>query len=391
MSLGFQNLHARPESGSRTEEYQSSTTSGPNMSRSSYYHKASYKTSQQPPQWQEPPPAGFSSSREMNMTRDMNTMGLLGAPSPYSSHAGSLRTSPVPPPTSSSWREIATTSSGMGGSGMNSGTGMGTTTKTTTTSSSRMHNAATNTDQQQGYQQQQQQRFESEFAHVQPPSWLHRREHDAQYTSRDTRESIPVEGLPLYTSTATSSHMSHMPFTQSYGQTSRSHDSLSRSFNASHSTRAIAAQDHLTTSSPAGSRPMTALSSRSGMMQSSMGQQQWQNPLNESKTVDNGDHFLITITAPTLTAKDLHVQLLSDRTLKINGECFEEHAMPTPDGGRRVERVHNTFSKSYTLPSSSDLSNITSYMDGGCLYVRIAKTVGAGRRRSNTAPQLYMP
>jgi HSP20 family protein len=89
--------------------------------------------------------------------------------------------------------------------------------------------------------------------------------------------------------------------------------------------------------------------------------------------LDLSDHFLITLDVPGMTARNFQVLILPDRILQISGENHEEHAVPLLDGGRRIERNHNTFSKSYSIPHSADLDKVNSYVENGRLCVRIAK------------------
>lgn len=87
--------------------------------------------------------------------------------------------------------------------------------------------------------------------------------------------------------------------------------------------------------------------------------------------VDSGEHFVLRMDLPGLTADDVAIEV-TDRTLAISGERKAETESGA-EGYYRIERATGTFARSLTLPEGVDAEAIEARFDNGVLELRIPK------------------
>ena len=93
---------------------------------------------------------------------------------------------------------------------------------------------------------------------------------------------------------------------------------------------------------------------------------------------EEGD-FLITADVPGVDPKDIDVTM-ENGMLTIKGERKLESDM-SENGLRRVERMHGTFYRRFSLPDYSDADNISASCKNGVLTVTVPKTEAVKPRR----------
>lgn len=89
--------------------------------------------------------------------------------------------------------------------------------------------------------------------------------------------------------------------------------------------------------------------------------------------------FLITADVPGVDAKDIDVTM-ENGMLTIKGERKLEHDVKE-NGMRRVERLHGTFYRRFSLPDYADADNISATCKNGVLTVTVPKSEAVKPRR----------
>lgn len=89
--------------------------------------------------------------------------------------------------------------------------------------------------------------------------------------------------------------------------------------------------------------------------------------------------FLITADVPGVDPKDIDVTM-ENGILTIRGERKLESDLKE-NGFRRVERMHGTFYRRFSLPDYADADNISASCKNGVLTVTVPKTEAVKPRR----------
>ena len=89
--------------------------------------------------------------------------------------------------------------------------------------------------------------------------------------------------------------------------------------------------------------------------------------------------FLITADVPGVDPKDIDVTM-ENGILTIRGERKLERDVKE-NGFRRVERMHGTFYRRFSLPDYADADNISASCKNGVLTVTVPKTEAVKPRR----------
>ena len=89
--------------------------------------------------------------------------------------------------------------------------------------------------------------------------------------------------------------------------------------------------------------------------------------------------IMLKIEVPGIDEKDIDVSI-ENNTLTVRGQRrFEKDEKE--ENFQRVERMHGSFTRSFTLPNTVDLEQVTAHYDKGVLKVRLAKRVEAKPRQ----------
>ncbi len=103
---------------------------------------------------------------------------------------------------------------------------------------------------------------------------------------------------------------------------------------------------------------------------------------------ENEHNIILKMEVPGIDEKDIDVRI-EGNTLTVHGERKIEKE-EKEENFRRVERQYGEFTRSFTLPSSVDLDQVSAYYDKGVLKINLAKkaeakakqitvTVGSGK------------
>jgi|SRR5690606_32272123 len=94
---------------------------------------------------------------------------------------------------------------------------------------------------------------------------------------------------------------------------------------------------------------------------------------------EEAERFVLRADLPGVDPKDIDIAL-DDGVLSIHGERKLDKTEER-DGYRRVERLHGSFHRRFTLPDTADASGISARSDLGVLEVVIPKQPKAQPRR----------
>ncbi|HYR91931.1 MAG TPA: Hsp20/alpha crystallin family protein [Terriglobia bacterium] len=86
-------------------------------------------------------------------------------------------------------------------------------------------------------------------------------------------------------------------------------------------------------------------------------------------------NIILKIEVPGIDEKDIDVSI-ENNTLTVRGERTLEKE-EKEENFQRVERQYGTFTRSFTLPNSVDLEQISAHYNNGVLKIRLAKKVEA--------------
>ena len=86
-------------------------------------------------------------------------------------------------------------------------------------------------------------------------------------------------------------------------------------------------------------------------------------------------NITLKMEVPGIDEKDIDVRI-ENNTLTVHGERkFEKEEKE--ENFRRVERQYGSFTRSFTLPSSVDLGQVSAHYDRGMLKISLAKKAEA--------------
>lgn len=89
------------------------------------------------------------------------------------------------------------------------------------------------------------------------------------------------------------------------------------------------------------------------------------------------DELVITIELPGMTKKDVDISI-DEGVLTIKGEKVEVRKEGDEDRKYHLwERTYGSFTRSFTLPNTVDLTKITAEFENGVLLVKLPKTLEA--------------
>ena len=88
--------------------------------------------------------------------------------------------------------------------------------------------------------------------------------------------------------------------------------------------------------------------------------------------------YLVRAELPAVKKEEVRVTI-DDGTLTISGER-KQKAEETKEKVHRVESVHGTFSRSFTLPDNADAASIRAESQDGVITVHVAKKKSEPRR-----------
>ncbi len=103
---------------------------------------------------------------------------------------------------------------------------------------------------------------------------------------------------------------------------------------------------------------------------------QWVPPVD---IIEESDRFVLRADVPGVKPEDIEVTV-ENGMLTIKGERKEEHD-ERKEGYRRIERVHGTFYRRFSLPDTADLDRIQAKDRNGVLEVVIPKKQEVQPRR----------
>ncbi len=86
-------------------------------------------------------------------------------------------------------------------------------------------------------------------------------------------------------------------------------------------------------------------------------------------------NIILKIDVPGINESDIDVRI-QDNTLTVHGERKIEKE-EREENFRRVERQYGSFTRSFTLPSSVDLGQVSAHCDKGVLKISLAKKAEA--------------
>ncbi|MDW3094626.1 MAG: Hsp20/alpha crystallin family protein [Gammaproteobacteria bacterium] len=83
------------------------------------------------------------------------------------------------------------------------------------------------------------------------------------------------------------------------------------------------------------------------------------------------DHFLIEADVPGVDPEDIEVSM-ENGYLTVKGER-ESESKDEKDGYSRVERLHGSFYRRFSLPETADLENVSATSNKGVLEIKVGK------------------
>jgi HSP20 family protein len=86
-------------------------------------------------------------------------------------------------------------------------------------------------------------------------------------------------------------------------------------------------------------------------------------------------HITLKLEVPGIDEKDIDVRI-EGNALTVHGERKAEKE-EKEENFRRIERQYGSFTRSFTLPSSVDLAQISAHYDKGVLKINLAKKAEA--------------
>jgi len=90
---------------------------------------------------------------------------------------------------------------------------------------------------------------------------------------------------------------------------------------------------------------------------------------------EDENNITLKIEVPGVDEKDIDVSI-ENNTLTVRGQRrFEKDEKE--ENFQRVERMYGSFTRSFTLPNTADLEQVTAHYDKGVLKVRLAKRAEA--------------
>jgi HSP20 family protein len=92
-------------------------------------------------------------------------------------------------------------------------------------------------------------------------------------------------------------------------------------------------------------------------------------------TYEDEHNITLKLEVPGIDEKDIDVRI-ENNTLTVHGERKIEKE-EKEENFRRVERQYGEFTRSFTLPSSVDLGQVTAHYDKGVLKINLAKKAEA--------------
>lgn len=93
---------------------------------------------------------------------------------------------------------------------------------------------------------------------------------------------------------------------------------------------------------------------------------------------DNGDYFTLQAEVPGLTKDDIQIKIQGNY-LEISGNRKAER----PEGykAHRIEQQKTTFTRSFTLPTEVNVSNVSAELEDGILTLTLPKAEAAKARQ----------
>ena len=98
------------------------------------------------------------------------------------------------------------------------------------------------------------------------------------------------------------------------------------------------------------------------------GDAMWTPPVN---TYEDKEGFLLSCDLPGVAQEDVRINLDKD-TLTLSGTRKLDNE-ETRENYQRIECIHGTFSRSFTIPATIDVEKIEANMEHGVLKVRLPK------------------
>ena len=95
---------------------------------------------------------------------------------------------------------------------------------------------------------------------------------------------------------------------------------------------------------------------------------------------EEAESFVLSADVPGVDPKDIEITM-DNGTLTIKGERSLERKNGGDDGYRRVERIHGTFYRRFTLPDTADTQAISAHGAHGVLRVVIPKKAAVQPKR----------
>ena len=86
-------------------------------------------------------------------------------------------------------------------------------------------------------------------------------------------------------------------------------------------------------------------------------------------------HITLKLEVPGIDEKDIDVRI-EGNALTVHGERKAEKE-EKEENFRRIERQYGSFTRSFTLPSSVDLAQVSAHYDKGVLKINLAKKAEA--------------
>ena len=92
-------------------------------------------------------------------------------------------------------------------------------------------------------------------------------------------------------------------------------------------------------------------------------------------TYEDEHNIVLKLEVPGIDEKDIDVHI-ENNTLTVHGERKIEKE-EKEENYRRIERQYGSFTRSFTLPSSVDLGQVSAHYDRGVLKIKLAKKAEA--------------
>lgn len=109
------------------------------------------------------------------------------------------------------------------------------------------------------------------------------------------------------------------------------------------------------------------------------------NPNDESRdwmpsmdVIEEDQQYILRADVPGIDPKEIEI-LLEDGTLILKGERASQ-VQDEQKGYRRIERMYGSFQRSFRLPDSIDVDNISASSNHGVLEVRVPKQEKLARK-----------